>query len=589
MKTFVEKKFNAPAGSIVVCEPDIILSHDNSARIRRIFENMGGENVASPGKLLVVLDRKMTGTTDELVRDYNSIHCFMEEQRVEHFFDCDKGICHQVLVDYLKQGMLIAGNDSHTCTAGAFNCMAVGLTKTETAVLWKTGKMWFRVPETVKITLKNSLPQGVYAKDVALWLIGMLRDEPVAYCSLEFHGEGVHNLSIADRMTIANVAAEIGAKNCVFPPDDTLADYFKDYAVHGIWADENAVYIRKFEVDLSRFSPLVMAVHAENEVKSAGEWGAIEIQQGLIGACANGRMEDLRVVARILKDKHVASGFQLSVVPASREIYLKAIEEGVIDVLSKAGVSILGASCGPCLGSSHMIQADTRCFISTVNSNSMSRLSAIGVEKYIASPATVAMTALTGVLTAETGSPVFEYPYWRLPAGTARIDEYDCRLSNEVWNYSDINNISCEQLFAENRTYHISIENRKAMIPHLLEGLDSLFGKEVKAEQVMIAGENFGCGKLMKHAVVGLLEAGVQAIIVKSASRMFFRMAVNHGLLVVIAPDFVEKYRSGNEVDIDLEDSRLALNGEMFKLPKIDPFFDEIIYKGGIENAVGQD
>lgn len=203
MKTFVEKKFNAPAGSIVVCEPDIILSHDNSARIRRIFENMGGENVASPSKLLVVLDRKMTGTTDELVRDYNSIHCFMEEQRVEHFFDCDKGICHQVLVDYLKQGMLIAGNDSHTCTAGAFNCMAVGLTKTETAVLWKTGKMWFRVPETVKITLKNSLPQGVYAKDVALWLIGMLRDEPVAYCSLEFHGEGIHNLSIADRMTIA--------------------------------------------------------------------------------------------------------------------------------------------------------------------------------------------------------------------------------------------------------------------------------------------------------------------------------------------------------------------------------------------------
>lgn len=149
-RTFVEKVLNASAGSIVYSEPDIILSHDNSARIRKLFERIGGKDVLHPEKLVVVLDRKMTGTTDELIRDYNSIHHFMEEQKVERFFDCDKGICHQVLTDYLKQGMLVAGSDSHTCTAGAFNCLAVGLNKTETAMLWKTGKMWFRVPETIK-------------------------------------------------------------------------------------------------------------------------------------------------------------------------------------------------------------------------------------------------------------------------------------------------------------------------------------------------------------------------------------------------------------------------------------------------------
>lgn len=583
MKTFVEKILNASAGSIVWCEPDIVLSHDNSAHIRKLFEHMGGKEVWDPEKLLVVLDRKMTGTTDELIRDYNSIHSFMQEQKVKHFFDCDSGICHQVLTKYLKGGMLIVGNDSHTCTAGAFNCMAVGITKTETAMLWKTGKMWFRVPETIKITLKNRLPEGVYAKDLALWITGMLRDEPVAYRTLEYHGEGVHTLSIAERMTIANVTAEMGIKNSVFPPDDTLADYFGNYAVQGVWADENAVYFREFEVDLASIPPLVMAVHEANEVKAAGEWGPIEIQQGLIGACANGRLEDLRIVARILKGKKVASGFQLSVVPASREIYLQAIEEGIIDVLAKAGVCILGASCGPCLGSSHMIQATTKRFISTVNSNSMRRLSAIGVEKYIASPATVAMTALTGRLTAEYGDMASKYPYWQIPEVPVKIDEFDNRLSEEVWNYADLDHISCEQLFAEKWTYHIGLQDVKAMVPHLLEDLDPTFAGKVSAGQVLIAGENFGCGKVIKQVVIGLREAGIKAVIVKSASRMFFRMALNQGLLILILPELVEKYRAGDLVDVYMEEGKVCLNGEEYKLSRFHPAFVAMLKRGGLE------
>ena len=273
MRTFVEKILNAPAGSIVIRRPDIVMSHDNSARIRKIFEEMGGEKLKDAGKLLVVLDRKMTGTTDELIRDYNSIHRFMDEQKVEHFFDCDKGICHEILAGQLKPGGLIVGNDSHTCTAGAFNCMAVGLNKTETAVLWKEGEMWFRVPETIKISLKNRLPEGVYAKDLALWIMGMLREENVAYKSLEFHGEGVPALSIADRMTLANVTAEMGLKSAAFPPDDKLADYFGDYAVQGVWADRDAMYYKEFEVDLAQVIPLVMEVGEINEIKAPGEAG----------------------------------------------------------------------------------------------------------------------------------------------------------------------------------------------------------------------------------------------------------------------------------------------------------------------------
>lgn len=576
-KTFVEKLLNAPAGSIVVREPDLVLSHDNSARIKKIFEQNGGKKVLYPERLVVVLDRKMTGTTEELVRDYNSIHHFMQDQQVEHFFDCDRGICHQVVTAYLKSGLLIVGSDSHTGTAGAFNCLALGLNKTETAYLWKTGKMWFRVPESVKIVLKNSLPEGVYAKDLALWVTGLLKGENMLYKSVEYHGEGVHRLSVSDRMTLANVSAEMGVKNSVFPPDDTLADFFSDYAIQGVWADQNASYEREFEIDLSAVVPMAMLVGQNAEVKSIAEWGALPIQQGLIGACGAGRIEDLRVVANILEGKKIAPGFQLSIVPASREIYMQAIEEGLIDIVFKSGASILGASCGPCLGSSHMILADTKRYITTTNSNSQQRMLSLGVEKYVASPATVAWTALNGVLTAPAGFGEAVYPYWTIPVEPISVHEFDNRLFGKVWNYKEIDHISNEQLFAESKTYQLSIENKASLLPHLLSGLDVTFASRVKPGNIIVAGEDFGCGKLIKHAVVGLAAAGIKMIIVRSVNRRFFRMAAEHGLLILIAPALVSKYRSGDDLIVDLEDKRIYLNQEEYNLPEIDPQFVEIL------------
>lgn len=576
-KTFVEKLLNAPAGSIVVREPDLVLSHDNSARIKKIFEQNGGKKVLYPERLVVVLDRKMTGTTEELIRDYNSIHHFMQDQQVGHFFDCDRGICHQVVTAYLKSGLLIVGSDSHTGTAGAFNCLALGLNKTETAYLWKTGKMWFRVPESIKIVLKNSLPEGVYAKDLALWVTGLLKGENMLYKSVEYHGEGVHRLSVSDRMTLANVSAEMGVKNSVFPPDDTLADFFSDYAIQGVWADQNASYEREFEIDLSAVVPMAMLVGQNAEVKSIAEWGALPIQQGLIGACGAGRIEDLRVVANILEGKKIAPGFQLSIVPASREIYMQAIEEGLIDIVFKSGASILGASCGPCLGSSHMILADTKRYITTTNSNSQQRMLSLGVEKYVASPATVAWTALNGVLTAPAGFGEAVYPYWTIPVEPISVHEFDNRLFGKVWNYKEIDHISNEQLFAESKTYQLSIENKASLLPHLLSGLDVTFAFRVKPGNIIVAGEDFGCGKLIKHAVVGLAAAGIKVIIVRSVNRRFFRMAAEHGLLILIAPALVSKYRSGDDLIVDLEDKRIYLNQEEYNLPEIDPQFVEIL------------
>ncbi|MCX4290473.1 MAG: aconitase family protein [Odoribacter sp.] len=569
--TFVEKILNAPAGSMVYIEPDIVLSHDNSARVRKIFEKSGGQALVNPERLFIVLDRKMTGTTDELIRDYNSIRDFMKEQEVEHFFDCDRGICHQVVADYLRGGNIIVGSDSHTCTAGAFNCFAVGVNKTETAYLWKKGKMWFRVPETVKITLTGRLREGVYAKDLALWIMGMLREENVDYKALEYHGEGVSRLTLADRMTLANVSAEMGVKNSVFPPDDVLADYFGDYAVKGIWADSEATYYKEFVINLEDVLPVVMLVHEHHEVKSGEECKDLEVQEGLIGACACGRIEDLRIVARILKGRRIHPGFRLSVVPASYAIYLQARKEGLVDIITKAGAVLSGASCGPCLGCSDKVQTGTKRFISTTNSNSMRRMSEAGIEKYIASPATVAMTAIAGKITTEKDYSGEPYPYWGNPVETLHVDECDNRKTGNVWNYSHVHYISCKQMFADKLTCKISSDDPEALLPYLMNGLDSTFASRVEKGDIILAGEGFGAGHLIKHAAIGLAEAGIKAVIVRSANRHFYRLALNCGLPVLIAPDVVKAYQKGDRIGIDWENRRVLVGDKTFALPYVHP------------------
>ncbi|HRW64116.1 MAG TPA: aconitase family protein, partial [Bacteroidales bacterium] len=212
-RTFVEKIFNAEVGSIVFAKPDIVLTHDNTASIKKTFEKMGGDKVADPNQLLVVLDHNAPPTDAKLATDYQNIRDIVKYQGINKFYDAGKGICHQIMSYHAEPGMIIVGSDSHTCTAGAFNAMAAGIDRTEAAGIWKRGETWFRVPESIKITLKGKLNEGVYAKDLSLWIIGMIGSDGADYMSIEYHGEGVKSLNISDRMTIANLASEMGAKN----------------------------------------------------------------------------------------------------------------------------------------------------------------------------------------------------------------------------------------------------------------------------------------------------------------------------------------------------------------------------------------
>ena len=343
-KTFVEKILSAECGSIVFAKPDIVLTHDNSASIAATFTKMNGEKVADPDQLLIVLDHNAPPTSAILADDYQKIREFVKKQGITKFHDVGKGICHQIMSEYARPGMIIVGSDSHTCTAGAFNAFAAGIDRTESAGLWKQGETWFRVPESVKITLTGELRKGVYAKDLALWIIGMIGSDGADYMSIEYHGEGVKTLSVSDRMTLANLASEMGAKNAVFPADEVLENFI-GHKIDGIWADPDAKYLKEFTIDLSKVFPVVAAPHHVDNVKAVAEVRGTQLNQAVIGTCTNGRIEDMRIAAVILKGKKVPEGFQLLIIPASQAIYLQAMDEGLIRIFIEAGASVLAPSC----------------------------------------------------------------------------------------------------------------------------------------------------------------------------------------------------------------------------------------------------
>jgi 3-isopropylmalate/(R)-2-methylmalate dehydratase large subunit len=585
-KTFAEKILGAGAGSIVFKKPDIVLSHDNTASIYATFAKMGGAKIADPDQVLIVLDHNAPPTNIKLANDYQKVRDIVEKQGIEKFHDVGKGICHQIVSYYARPNQIIVGSDSHTCTAGAFNAFAAGIDRTETAGLWKQGETWFRVPDSIKITLHGKLSNGVYAKDLALWIIGMIGSSGADYMSIEYHGEGVKTLSIADRMTIANLASEMGAKNAVFPADDVLSEFLGG-KVEGTWADPDAVYVKEIEINLNSIFPVVSAPHNVDNVKAVSEVKGLNINQALIGTCTNGRLEDLRIAAAILDGKKVAKNVQLLIIPASQMIYMMAMEEGLISTFIKAGANILSPSCGPCLGTGQGIPADGYTVISTANRNFLGRMGNEKANIYLGSPATVAYSAINGCISDPRGIDVAEkFPYSSEQSSTVFIKAGENRFAEGTWNYADVDNLNTDQMFAGNLTYNVNSSEAEKIMPYLFKGFDDSFAEKVKAGDILMAGTNFGCGSSREHPSVGLAFAGVKAVICKSVNRIFYRSSVNQGLPILVVPEAVDNYKQGDKVDIDFVKGIITINGKEFHFSPLPEKLMAIFNAKGLVNYV---
>lgn len=583
-QTFAEKIFKSPAGSIIFAKPDLILTHDNTSSIYKTFQKMGGKKIADAAQMLVVLDHNAPPADAKLATQYQDIRDIVRKHGINKFYDAGKGICHQVMSYHARPGMLIVGSDSHTSTAGAFNSFAAGIDRTESAGIWKRGETWFRVPESVKINLTGRLRENVSAKDLALWIIGMTGSDGANYMSVEYHGEGVKTLSISDRMTLANLASEMGAKNAVFPVDDILSDFYKE-PVKGVWSDRGARFVREIKIDLNEIFPVVSAPHNVDNVKAVSEVEGTVVHEGLIGTCTNGRIEDLRIASSVLKGKAIREHFQLNIIPASKKIYLQAIEEGLIKDLIEAGANVLTPSCGACLGTGPGIPANGHTVISTANRNFPGRMGNKEAQIYLASPATVACSALTGRITypgEKHGDEIF--PYRAEQSKTTEIKTGENRKTDNVWNYSDVDNLNTDQMFAGKHTYNVLSSDPAAIIPLLFEDFDPGFSSNAKKHDIIIGGENFGCGSSREHPSVGLAYLGIKAILVKSVNRIFYRSSINQGLALIVHREAVSAYKPGDFVDIDFNKSGITIGSQKFRFEPLPDKLKQIIDMKGLVN-----
>ncbi len=408
--TFAQKVLAAKAGldsvdigQIVDIEPDVCLSHDNTAAIAKKFAQIGVAKVKDPDKFVIVLDHTVPASEEKYAQNHKEIREFVQRNGIRRFYDVGVGICHQVLPEkgFALPGRLILGSDSHTTTYGAFGAFAAGIGRSEMAALYATSRIWLKTPASFKMVVNGSLTEPVSAKDLILHIIGSIGADGALYKSVEYTGEAISAMSIGSRMVLCNMAIEMGSKNGYCAPDGKTAEFLFGRAESEytpVFPDEDAEYEQVLEFDASSLGPQVAKPHTVDNVSPVEDVAGMPIHQALLGTCTNGRLEDLRMAAKILERHKVANGVRLLVLPASQEILLAALKEGVIDTLVRAGGLLLNPGCGPCLGAHQGVLAPGEVCISTANRNFKGRMGSREAETFLASPATVAASAVAGVI-----------------------------------------------------------------------------------------------------------------------------------------------------------------------------------------------
>ena len=428
-KTFAEKALaraaglaETTAGQIVDARPDIILSHDNTAPIARIFRTIGVEKVAHPERLAITLDHAVPAPTPVHAKNHAEVRAFVAEQGIQHFFEVGRGICHQVFSEeaLILPGQLILGSDSHTTHFGWLGAFGAGIGRTEVAALWATGELWLRVPEAMQVTLVGQLAPGVTTKDACIHLIGQYGADGGLYRSIEFTGPGLSTLSLESRMVIPNMMAEFGAKNAYLPPDELVFDWLEERLERRAWSgergaeserstphaprstalypDPDAQYAQRVTLDLSAIELTVSCPHTVDSAVPVRDVVGRKVHQAFLGTCTNGRIEDLAAAVDVLQGRRVAAGTRLLVIPASSEVYAEALRRGYVQTLLESGAVFGTPGCGPCMGNHMGVLAPGEVCISTANRNFRGRMGERDAEIYLASPAVVAASAIKGAI-----------------------------------------------------------------------------------------------------------------------------------------------------------------------------------------------
>ena len=394
------------AGQLIEVDLDLVLGNDITSPVAiHEMEKMATDGVFHKDKIALVMDHFVPNKDIKSAEHCKCVREFACKHEISNYFDVgEMGIEHALLPEkgLTVAGDVIIGADSHTCTYGALGAFSTGVGSTDMAAGMATGKAWFKVPSAMKFTLTGKPTKWVSGKDIILHIIGMIGVDGALYRSMEFVGDGISHLSMDDRFTIANMAIEAGGKNGIFPVDDVAKQYMQEhskrpYVVYE--ADEDAVYEEEYTIDLSSLKPTVAFPHLPENTRTIDDVGEVQIDQVVIGSCTNGRLEDLRIAASVMKGKKVKKGVRVIVIPATQKIYLDAMEEGLLRIFIEAGAIVSTPTCGPCLGGYMGVLAEGERCVSTINRNFVGRMGHPKSEVYLASPAVAAASALTGKIT----------------------------------------------------------------------------------------------------------------------------------------------------------------------------------------------
>jgi len=392
------------SGEIVDANVDVLMTHDLTGPLAvEAFKKIGAKKVWDNQKIVIILDHQIPAESVKAAELHKTMRQFAREQKIRIYDVGRGGVCHQVMPEqgYVTPGTVIVGSDSHTCTYGAFGAFSTGIGSTEAAAVMTTGKIWFKVPQAIKIVVNGKFNKYITPKDLVLNIIGKLGVDGAIYKSTEFTGSTIRDMSIAGRMTLCNMAVEMGAKNGIIEPDNITKEYLQERVntlpdLTALKSDSDAQYEQTVDFDVSKMEPQIACPSSVDNVKPVSEVGDVPIDQAFIGSCTNGRLEDLRLAAQILRGRKIKDGVRALIIPASQEVYRQALTEGLTEIFTDAGAVVCGAACGPCLGGHIGLLASGETCVSTSNRNFIGRMGSTQANVYLASPAVVAASALTG-------------------------------------------------------------------------------------------------------------------------------------------------------------------------------------------------
>lgn len=624
------------SGDYVSIAPRHVLTHDNTGAVIPKFNEIGTGRIANPRQPVFALDHDVQNKDEKNLNKYRKIEAFAKEYGID-FYPAGTGIGHQIMCDegYAFANTMAVASDSHSNMYGGLGCLGTPIVRTDAAGLWATGETWWQIPPVVKILLRGKPQRGISGKDIALALCGLFNHDEVLNCALEFDGDALRHISIEQRLTIANISTEWGALVALFPVDElTLAWYEQRLAairargLRGLPSDADgngrhprineetitalrkdpldpdpdAFYSKIIELDVSSISPIVSGPHNLKVMQPAKDINPkrIPVQKAYLLSCVNGRYEDFSAAADVLRGKKVAAGVELYVSPASREIRERLEKDGVWQDLLDAGAIQLPPGCGPCIGLGKGLLNDGEVAISATNRNFKGRMGSKNSEAYLGSPATVALSALNGYISAEDAvpyKPVFrisEHASTETDVSTEILAGFPTSMEGRLL-FCPQDNLNTDGIYPGKYTYVDSMTpEQQAQVA--MENYDPEFATIAKDGDILAGGFNFGSGSSREQAATALKYKGIQMLIAGSFNETYKRNAINNGFIVIECPALVRDLKAGNndkaltipldKIRVDFQNAKIAYRDKTYRFAPLGAAAQRLVIADGLLNLI---